>query len=174
MLRCRLDRLRKFPTKSETGFRLDSSRRQLSATAHDPRLPMRPDSWCLERRRDYSTIVSGRRFRSPVSLKVYKVRTYVCTSITLQYHTNQNNLRIKLTLKLKAENYTMHLHPIGMLSEKEMLKKRNLNDYRTSKYRFDMFLYFNIFESTILNYDKSCDNRDNYDIHFIPRNNSRF
>lgn len=68
----------------------------------------------------------------------------------------------------------MHLRPIGMLSEKEMLKKQNLNDYRTSKYRFDMFLYFNIFESTILNYDKNYDNRDNYDIHFIPRNNSRF
>ena len=30
-------RLRKFPTKSETGFRLDSSCRQLPATAHDPR-----------------------------------------------------------------------------------------------------------------------------------------
>lgn len=91
----------------------------------------------------------GTRFRSPVSLKVYKVRTYVCTSITLQYRTNQNNLRIKLTLKLKTENYTVHLHPIGMLSEKEMLTKQNSNDYRTSKYCFDMFLYFNIVESTI-------------------------
>ena len=60
MFRYRLDRLRKFPTKSETGFRPDSSRRQLPVTPHDPRsrLPMRPILGAS--RRDYSMTASER------------------------------------------------------------------------------------------------------------------
>jgi len=152
MLRCRLDRLRKFPMKSETGFCLDSSRRQLPAT------------WSAFTYRFivfWAIILWLYRDKTLVSTikKVYKTHTCVC--IISRYNIFVWNWHRNLKLE------TIYKSLIGIF---EMLKKEILNKQKSRYMRFNLIIKSLYFRHISLFSNLNCD-RDN-DI--LLGNNSRF